>query len=71
VSPIRHGSVQFAVAWTVALTLSVLARERGVADVIELLVNNRSPIASGAPAAQQRLRTISSENADVFLNDGL
>jgi hypothetical protein len=40
-----------------------------MADVIELLVNNRSPLASGALAVRQRLRTIYSEVADVFLND--
>lgn len=52
-----------------ALTLSEMARERGIAEVIGLLVNSRTLLAAPSPASQQRLRTIYTENADVFLND--
>lgn len=52
-----------------ALTLSEMARERGIAEVIELLVNSRTLLAAPSPISQQRLRTIYTENADVVLND--
>lgn len=45
-----------------------MARERGIADVIEWLVNSRSLLAAPSPASQV-LRTIYTENADASLND--
>jgi hypothetical protein len=46
-----------------ALTLSEMARERGIAEVIEHLVSSRTLLAAPSPASQQRLRTIYTENA--------
>lgn len=52
-----------------ALALSEMAREHGVAEVVELLVNSRTLLAAPSPVSQQRLRVIYTENADAFLND--